>query len=381
MNTTFRSSACAFLPALLLTACSGAADTGVTDSTSSERVSTADEALRVFDAPGSLFTQTNAVEGNELVAYRRATDGTLGAAGRFATGGSGTGGGGLTAQGAIARDGRWLFVVNAGSDDVTTFDIASGTPVRVARTASGGTTPVSVTAHEGVVYVLNQGGAGGIAGFRVGARGHLDPIAGSAQPLSGPAVTATEVAFSPDGDTLIATERDGNEIDAYFVDVFGRAHAPTSNASNGAAPFGFSFTPLGELIVSEAAASAASAYAVLGEVHLASITKSIANTQKAACWLVVDGTGRFAYTANAGSGTLSSYRIGLGGRLSLDTAIAGDIGEGTHPVDMAFGANGKYLYALANAGTITAFRVDGGKLAPIATVDSLPTSVSGLVGW
>jgi 6-phosphogluconolactonase (cycloisomerase 2 family) len=376
MNVAFKASTCAFLPALLLTACSGAPGPDA-----SEGVSTTSEAIRVAPATGSLFTQTNALEDNELVAYARATDGTLTLSGRVATGGAGIGGGGLTAQGAIAHEGRWLFVANAGSDDVTTFDLTSGTPVAVARTASGGTEPVSVTARaDGLVYVLNAGGAGGIAGFRVDGRGGLDPVAGSAQPLSGSAVTPTEVAFSPGGDTLVVTERDGGKIDTYRVDVRGRADTPTFTESNGPSPFGFSFTPFGELVVSEAASSAASAYALLGPTHVVSISASVLNTQAAACWLVVAPDGLQAFTANAGSGTLSSYRIGFAGRLSLDTAVAGETGAGSHPVDMAFGDHGRYLYSLANtAGTITVFRVDGGALTAVGSVGSLPASASGLV--
>jgi 6-phosphogluconolactonase (cycloisomerase 2 family) len=365
------------LPALLLTACSGADAAG--GDPAAEDVSATSEALGL--APGAIYTQTNALEHNELVAYRRAPDGTLAPAGSFDTGGAGTGAG-LPAQGAIARDGRWLFVVNAGSDDVTTFDLASGAPVRVAQTPSGGTEPVSVTARHGIVYILDAGGTGNIAGFRLDARGGLDAIEGSIQPLGGEAVTATEIAFSPDGDTLIVTERDGGRIDAYPVDFSGRAHAPTSTPSNGPTPFGFDFTPVGELVVSEAAGSAASAYAVLGEGHLATISASVPNTQKAACWLVVDERGRYAFTANAGSGTLSSYRIGPFGRLVLDAAVAGSTGAGSHPVDMAFGARGRYLYALANtAGTITVFRVDGGSLTAVGSVGSLPPSTTGLVAW
>ncbi len=384
MNVPFKASTYVFLPALFLTACSGAPTPDAPEGTSrtSEAIELAARpGFEIAAASGFVFTQTNAVEGNELVAYKRAVDGTLSLSGRVGTGGAGIGGGGLTAQGAVAHEGRWLFVANAGSNEVTTFDLSSGAPAAVARTPSGGTEPVSVTARsDGLVYVLNAGGAGGIAGFRVDARGRLDPIAGSAQPVSGEAVTPTEVSFTPGGDTLVVTERDGGKIDTYRVDARGRAGAPTFTDSNGASPFGFSFTPIGELLVSEAASSAASAYAILGGTRVVSITASVLNTQEAACWLVVAPGGLEAFTANAGSGTLSAYRVGFAGRLSLDSAIAGETGVGSHPVDMAFGDEGRYLYSLANtAGTITAFRVDGGTLTAVGSVGSLPASASGLV--
>jgi len=348
---------------------------------SPEETGATSQAITSRPAPGTVFTQTNAADHNELVEYSRASDGTLTLAATLATGGRGIGSG-LTAQGALAHEGRWLFVVNAGSDDISTFDLGSSPASLVARTPSGGSRPVSVTAHDGVVYVLDAGGAGNIAGFRVDGAGALRAIPGTKLPLSGPGVTPTEVAFAPDGDTLIVTEKGGNNIDAYYVDVTGRAHGPTVTPSNGPAPFGFDFSPRGELVVSEAAESAASAYALVGEVRLDSLSASVLNTQSAACWLVVAPDGRHAFTANAGSGTLSSYAIDRQGKLTLLTAEAGVTGTGSHPVDMAFAASGGYLYSLANvAGAITAFSVDGGRLTKVGSVDSLPPSAAGLVAW
>jgi 6-phosphogluconolactonase (cycloisomerase 2 family) len=369
MNFAFRASSYVFLPASLLAFSHQAyADFAGTENAATGQL-------------GVVTTQTNASDGNELVTFARAADGVLTPAGHFDTGGTGLGAG-LTSQGSIARKGRWLFVVNAGSSDVTTFDLAAGSPVAVARTASGGTEPVSVTAQADLVYVLNAGGSGNIAGFRVDDRGVLHAIAGSTQPVSGDAVTPTDISFTRDGDMLVVTERDGNNIDVYHVDVAGRAQPPVINASDGPKPFGFGFTPSGELVVSEAADSAASAYAISEQGRLASITASILNTQQAACWLVVAEDGRYAFTANAGSGTLSSYDIGPEGQLSLDSAIAGVTGAGSHPVDMAFAAEGRFLYSLANvAGTITTFAVQGGALSPVGTVGSLPESAAGLVAW
>jgi 6-phosphogluconolactonase (cycloisomerase 2 family) len=372
MNTTFRWSSLALLPTLLLA-------TGCSQGVEPEEATNSAEALSGAAPAGAVFTQTNAADRNQLVAYLRHADGTLSPLGEFDTGGSGSGAG-LTAQGAIARDGRWLLVVNAGSNDVSTFDLASGTPSLVGRTPSGGTNPVSVAAHDGVVYVLNAGGDNDIAGFHLDRRGALHPI--GTQPLSGAGVTPTEVAFSPDGDTLVVTEKGTNAIDTYAVDRSGDAHGPTVSQSNGPAPFGFAFTPFGELVVSEAANSAASAYAVRRDGDLVSLSTSVANGQAAACWLVTSPDGRHAFTANAGSGNLSSYRVGFGGRLTLEAGDAGDDGAKSHPVDMAFSIGGAYLYSLANAaGTITVFRVAGGQLAKVASIDGLPASSTGLVAY
>ncbi len=150
-------------------------------------------------------------------------------------------------------------------------------------------------------------------------------------------------------------------------------------------PFGFDFTPSGELIVSEASggvagAAAVSSYGISHEVQLTIDSASVPDGQTAACWLVVDAKGRYAFTANAGSGTISSYAIDEHGQVTLVQGVAGSTGAGSHTVDMAFAGHGRFLYALANgAGTLAGFAVDRGALSPISSVGGLPTTASGLV--
>src|SRR5204862_4407933 len=116
-------------------------------------------------------------------------------------------GGGLGSQGAVALsdDGRRLFVVNAGSNDVSVFSVGPAGLSLASRTASGGTLPISLTVHGNALYVLNAGGAGNISGFTVGTTSDLTPIAGATLPLSGFTVGPADVQFSPDGSRLVVT--------------------------------------------------------------------------------------------------------------------------------------------------------------------------------
>src|SRR5438045_8761445 len=72
--------------------------------------------------PGVVYTLTNATTGNAVAIFDRAADGTLTADGSVSTGGIGTGAG-LGSQGSLvlSGNGRWLFAVNAGSNDVSVF--------------------------------------------------------------------------------------------------------------------------------------------------------------------------------------------------------------------------------------------------------------------
>src|SRR5437773_12480857 len=127
----------------------------------------------------AVYTLTNQVAGNAVAVFNRAADGTLSAAGTIATGGTGTGGG-LGSQGAVALsdDGRRLFAVNAGSNDVSVFSVGPAGLSLASRTASGGTLPISLTVHGNVLYVLNAGGDGNLSGFTVGTTGGPTPAPG-----------------------------------------------------------------------------------------------------------------------------------------------------------------------------------------------------------
>ena len=334
--------------------------------------------------PGMVYTLSNAASGNQVLAYNRAEDGALSFQGAYATGGLGSGAG-LGSQGSLAlsQNNRWLFAVNAGDNKISVFAVRPDGLFLADVVGSGGTQPISLTVHEQLLYVLNAGGSGNITGFAIAPEGKLSPIPGSTQPLSnggiGAAPGPAEVSFSPDGTTLVVTEKASNMIDTYRLEDK-VAQAPVSYPSSGATPFGFAIDKRGDLVVSEAfggapGQSALSSYAV-DEGALQVISPSVGTTQTAACWVVITKNSKYAYTTNAGSGTISSYQIGKDGSLSLLNATAGL--TGSSPIDMAFSNNNAFLYALnSGAHTISIFQVlpDGSLVAVGA-----PTVPAGAVG-
>ncbi|MGE0542036.1 MAG: lactonase family protein [Dehalococcoidia bacterium] len=329
---------------------------------------------------GAVYTLTNDPTGNTVLIWDRAADGVLTPAGRVLTGGQGSGDG-LGSQGALvlSADGRYLFAVNAGSADLSVFAVGPPGLALLDRVPSGGRRPISVTVHDDLVYVLNAGGGGGIAGFRQDDDGHLRALSGSVQPLSGAMTGPAQVQFTPDGRTLVITEKLTNQILTYVVGSDGVAGAPLVQPSAGQTPFGFAADGRGRLYVSEAASSSLSSYAVGIGGALSALSAVVPNGQAAACWVVVTEDGRYAYTTNAGSGTISGYRIASDGRVTL-------LGEGrsgstgANPTDMALSAGSRYLYALTNeTHALWGFRVgeDGG-LEPVPGATGLPAGVVGL---
>ncbi len=325
---------------------------------------------------GTVYTESNAGTGNQVLVFHRAWDGTLTPAGAVASGGMGTGAP-LASQGAVALggDGDWLFAVNAGSDSISSFRVTGGGLELAATAGSGGTTPVSLAVSGHLLYVLNQGGTGNIAGFWVGDHGELEMIPGSSRPLSSASASAEEVGFSPDQSTLLVTEKATQIIDTYKVRANGRVTGPTLQPSHGAGPYGFTFTGWNELLVTEAAVNSVSSYD-LEHGTLALDSPSVPSQGAAPCWIAATPDGRFAYAANAHIGTIAGFGVGRHGALTF-------LGLTTTPsiplLDLA--AAGDDLYALAEGtNQILEYEVgeDGG-LTEIGQEGSIPASAAGLV--
>lgn len=334
---------------------------------------------------GHVFTMSNAAAGNELLVFAAGRDGALTLRQRLSTQGVGSGGG-LGNQGAVtlSGSGRFLFVVNAVSNTVATFAVRRRGITLRSVVDSGGQQPISVTEHDGLVVVLNAGGAGNVAGFR-NLGGWLHPL-NSAQPLSAAGGTApAQASFSPDGEVLLVTEKATNKLSSYRVRRDGRLSAPIVTASAGATPFGFAFDRRGNALVSEAFGGAANASAVSSyafedwkPAQPMLVSASVGTTQSAACWVVVTPNGRYAYVTNTASGTISSYAVQRSGRISLAEGVAAASPDG--PIDAAISADGRQLFVLnGRGGTITSFAIGrDGKLTPAGSLPGIAAGTNGL---
>jgi 6-phosphogluconolactonase len=335
---------------------------------------------------GGVYLQTNDAAKNEIVAYDRAADGSLTYVGAYETGGRGTGKPHLPSQSSVllTGGGRWLLVANAGSDEISLFAIEEDGLKLADTVSSGGSTPSSIAAHGELVYVLNNGSAS-IDGFAI-ADGTLEPLADSKRPLSEEGADGAQIAFSPDGKTLVVTERGTNSISAYAVDERGYADGPTTIPSAGQTPYGFDFTESGALVVTEAfggdiGKAAASSYAVAAPGELKPVSGSFGNTRSEVCWAAVTKDGRFVYVTNFGDGTISSYEIGDDGGIELVKAVAASTRLGEAGIrDEAISSNGRFLYALdADAQRVHGWTVGAdGRLAEIGAYEGVPPTVAGL---
>lgn len=342
------------------------------------------KASAATEAPvGAVYTLTNAAAGNAVLVFNRSANGTLKAAGQYYAGGNGSGAG-LGSQGALVlnQKGKRIFVVNAGSNSISVLAVKANGLQLLDTVDSQGISPTSITVHKRLVYVLNAGGDGNIAGFKL-KKGKLSAN-GSVQPLSGTGIAPGQISFSNTGNVLVVTEKNTDKLDTYLVDANGQASAPNVQVSSGPTPFGFGFNSRGTLIVSEAhgaAASSVSSYSVAANGVVTPISPAVdAPNQKAACWIVTTKNGRFAYTSNAASGSITGYRVSNSGALKLLNSDGVTGVTAGNPSDMALSHDSQYLYALNNGlHTIDIFALrSDGSLQKLVSAAGLPAGTAGL---
>ncbi|HTY95706.1 MAG TPA: hypothetical protein VMB91_01610 [Solirubrobacteraceae bacterium] len=337
-----------------------------------------------FPPLNAVFVMNDRPQGNQVIAYSRAADGTLTQAGVYDTGGLG---GQLegsvvdhtASQGALALDRAdgLLFAVNPGSDSLSVFSV-SGDTLRLRQVLpSGGAFPVSVTENQGYVYVLNAGQGGSIRGF-VLAGATLYPNPGARRALSLPQAapgsgeqfthTPAEIAFTPDGSRLvITTKAAGQSVEVFTARTL--APVPVTTPLAGTVPFGFTFDPAGRLLITEAGPNALASFSLSWNNRLTALSV-VATEQAATCW--VAAAGGYYYASNAGSASLTGFSEQPGGAL----ARIGDTSTHHGTVDAA--SSGRFLYVQGGAeGTLDEFEVQpGGALQGIGSL-VVPEAVGG----
>ncbi len=351
---------------------------------------------RQSDQPaGMVYIMTNAADNNEVGAFIRTPGGTLQPDSLYGTQGSGTGPGQtgrgvdpLSSQGSLVLcpSGRRLFAVNAGSSTISGFMAGmDGQLTLTSIVPSGGMMPVSVTVRGRLLYAANAGGGGlssNVTGFMADDQARLTMIPRSTRMLSTPGAQPACIAFSPDGSMLAVTELSANRISLYGVQPDGTLSGPFTSVSSGAGPFGAVFTQTGLLLVAEAGANALSSYRMTNGM-LQPVSGSVPNGQSATCWVALTPDGHYAFTSNAGSGTITTYGVNFDGtlRMLLNTPVAESM-QNPVPIDSGVSMDGRTLYALiGNRGTVSALRIgEGGRLMFLQTAGSADIPTLGTQG-
>jgi 6-phosphogluconolactonase len=358
---------------------------------------------------GHVYVLNNDLVGsNSITVFKREEDGSLQLQGSTSIGGLGS----LVAfadgtQGSLILthdEGTRLFAVDAGSNQVSVVDVRDGHLSLDGVFSSGGSGPISLSYRDGLLYVLNaangSAAAANVVGFKVGEDGSLHAIPGGSRALSTAHPNPAQVQIDPSGRWLVVTEKLTNLIDVYRIGDDGRLGARNSFASVGVYPFGMAFNPARprEFIVDDGfglggsnLTGAVTAYSLPhGTVKL--INGPVLDYQIAPCWMVITRDGRFAYTSDADSHTISGYAIGDDGAISLLNAngVTGSTPADTFPLEESFSSDNHLLYVLDSRlllkpqpglATLSGFQVHhDGSLTPVLNPASitLPFTAIGL---
>jgi 6-phosphogluconolactonase len=328
---------------------------------------------------GAVFVMTNDAHSNHVIAYKRNADGSLTGRHSFATAGRGSGGvtDPLGSQGSLtlSQDHSFLFAVNAGSGDISVFKVTGSTLTLVGTTPCGGSEPVAIAQLGSLVYVLNAGGSSNVTGFHFATNGVLKPIPHSTAFLTTANSGPGSLAFSPDSRILLVTEKITGNIDAFPVHADGTLGTIVTTPSAGPGLFGILFAPNGAVLATETGpsggqnASAISSYSVSAAGIVSPISVSVPTLGAATCWHVVTPNGKYVYTVNSGTSSISGFTISPSGSLApIDGTVLATLPNGSANLDVAVSLDGKYLYNIdSGTGTVSVFGINSN-----GTLTSLP---------
>ena len=269
------------------------------------------------------------------------------------------------------------MAVDAGSNQISVLRLGyNGVPQLVgAPVSSGGIDPNSIAVSGNLVYVENAGAGGtNVTGFYLAPWGGLYPLPHSTVTLP-EGSSPGDALFNATGDKLAVTLVGSSQIASFDVrlaawwplparptqdrdsDSSARSSGrPTRTSCLSATPTtgpGSGQSPPTTSMARPAAAQSASS--------------PFADTETAPCWVEISHDGRFLFTTNTGSGSISSYAISPNGELKyLSTVQAGEKGIGD--VDLRLSPDGKTLFVNGSgADVVAAFAVNGGELTQLAS--------------
>ena len=362
----------------------------------------------------AVYSISNAVPNNTLIKFVQRGNGTLRKVQTIRTGGSG----GLAPQPGCEPPGgcpmldtqsevvvwkRLVFVVNAGSDTITSFiERKNGRLKRVDVQSSMGDFPNSIAVKRGVLYVLN-GHSDSISGIRFDKRGEMRRIVNSVRPLAANQIaqglSPRQIGFDRTGTVLIVTRLSPlpGSIDTFLLNSRNRPGQAIANAPTTALPFGFAVDRYNNLVMSQVTAPPELAmngntatYDINTQTGQVTPIETVTSDGVAPCWVVITRDGRYAFVVNTGGGapdaTVARYGLTSAGDLTL-LGITGENnanGNQFARTDEVLSRNGRYLFVLnpgimGNISQIDIYRVSGGNLTLVGnTTPNGPAGMSGL---
>jgi 6-phosphogluconolactonase (cycloisomerase 2 family) len=265
-----------------------------------------------------------------------------------------------------------LYLASAGDGQVAGFSIdpnsgaltaLSGSPYTSGPNASG----IPAFSPDGThLYVVDENATGGVFGYSINADGSLAKIAGSPF-TSGP--QPYWISFTPNGKFAYVSNSGAATVSAYSVDPTSGALTALATATYpvDGNPKDLTIDPAGTHLyvplTNGSAAGAVDAFTIGADGSLTKVTGSPWAVGIGPRFVTVDPTGRFAYVASAGTAGTGIYAFSIDATSGALTAIVGSpfdaVTPGTEPQFVTVDPSGKFAYAAnEGTGTVSGFTID-----------------------
>lgn len=400
-------------------------------------VATNDTAAEEIQFNSHLYSQTNETK-NAVIHYSRNSDGTLTEVERVATNGKGTNGFKVTtgetsapdpllsaSSVILSADNQMLFVANSGDNTVSIFKVAeNGKLTLMDNKASGEANSLNSLSYNdkaGVLYALHSFGPNHVSmlivdeemkliameqKYTINTRNDKDRI-------------PTQICISPDGKFVLvdvlfnarpvggdngpilspsnATTKDG--VVVFPTNENGSLGSAIINDSGIPTPFSMRFLRGSDnmFINTFAAGNGAGLSRLEADGTITNLETSNVSLEQApkgpseTCWVSIDSDNEYAYAANFGFGTISSFEITADGlKLKEDKmaeiegttgfqALAGIPTSG--PADNWMSEDDVFYQLYGSAGILVAFKADQGRLKEVGRYSIPINSTQGLAGF
>ncbi|MFV0576986.1 MAG: lactonase family protein [Vibrio sp.] len=310
-----------------------------------------------------------------------------------------------------SADNKNVLIANAGDGTISSLRVQPDLSLKLTNVVKAGDIkPNAIASFKDIIYVASMGkkldgpSEGNLKGYRIDAQGKLTPIANSIRTLTG---RPASLEFTPDGKYLAAVEITTGVTHIYKLNDDGLlSEKPTSSIDSPQAseqrffalPIGTKIIP-GEngnstLLVTETRFidsnhefyksspphRAKYPFLPLFEGQTGSMTSyNIDNNgiisvispdvlagedywggQQAVCWVTTSVDGKYAWTTNPLTSSISTYKIEKNGEIELTEEIAyQDPKFNEYYLDMDLSADGNYVNTISgNSGVTWVFKVN-----------------------
>lgn len=292
----------------------------------------------------------------------------------------------------VDPSGKFAYVANAGSNDVSAYTVDgtgaltpiacdSGCSIFISANFAAGANPSSVTVDPSgrFAYVTNVGSSD-ISAYKI------DPGTGALTSVGAPVVLiSSPVSVSVDPSGRFAYVTYGSGVLAYKIDFGTGALTSIGTAAAGTGPLSVAVDPSGKFVyVANNGTGDVSVFQIdTSTGALTSIGTVAAGTSPLS--VAVDPSGKFVYVANngAGSGDVSAYRIDattgaltpIPCRDALPICNVDNFLAGGGPTSISVEPFGKFVYVTnSTSNDVSAYTIDAntGALTPIPCGNALP---------